>query len=272
MKELVLLGDETSFTSLAAKKRFPKESDIIYVPLIADIVEFVEAGEVRRGVIPIENKYDGEIDEGLDALAECSHTRIVEEIYDDIIHCLGAIPGHGLIEAVYSKDTALNQCKSYLKRHHKNAKRKTTDNTSAAAERVAREVLRNSAAIASEAALKKFGLETLARDLCQNNRTRFGVVSREKYAHPTGDDKTFAVLYPTEDKPGVLHDLLADFKRQNINLNYIKSRPDGEEGYVFYMEFNGHFRDKKVANILEKINVKILGSYANTHWKKTRRN
>ena len=268
MKELVLLGDETSFTSIAAKKRFPQEKSIIYVPLIAEIVEIVEAGEARRGVIPIENKYDGEIDEGLDALAECDHTRITEELSDNIVHCLGASPEHGLIEIVYSKDTALNQCKVYLKQNYKTSKRRTTDNTSAAAEKVARERLLNAAAISSEAALKKFNLETLARDLCPNNRTRFGVVSRERYAGPTGDDKTFVVLYPAEDKPGILHGLLTDFKEHNINLNYIKSRPDGREGYVFYVEFNGHFQDEKIARILRKINVKILGSYANTHWKK----
>ncbi len=267
MKELALLGDETSFTSLASKKRFPQETNIVYVPLISEIVELVEAGEARRGVIPLENKYDGEIDEGLDSLAECSRTRIVEEISDDIVHCLGALPGYGSIEAIYSKDTALNQCKRYLKQNYKTAKRKTADNTSAAVERVAREVLLNSAAIASEAALRKFGLETLAKDLCPNNRTRFGVISRERYSVPTGDDKTFAVLYPAEDKPGILHDLLLDFKRQQINLNYIKSRPDGGAGYVFYVEFNGHFQDEQVAMILKKMNVKILGSYANNHWK-----
>ncbi len=267
MKNLALLGDETTFTSIAARRRFPQETDIIYTPLIAEIVEFVESGEARQGVIPIENKYDGEIDEGLDALAESSSTRIVEEISLDVVHCLGALPDHAAIEAVYSKDTALNQCKRFLKENYRFAKRKTTDNTSSAAQKIVQERLLNAGAIASEAALKKYGLETLARDLCPANLTRFGVLSRERYAEPTGDDKTFAVVYPREDRPGILHDILANFKRKKINLNYIKSRPDGGAGYIFYIEFNGHFQDKAIAEILGKINSKILGSYPNIHWK-----
>ena len=56
-----------------------------------------------------------------------------------------------------------------------------------------------------------------------NNVTRFLVISRED-AKPTGEDKT-AILFSTAHKAGALAEVLEIFKRFDINMTNIESRP-----------------------------------------------
>ena len=95
-----------------------------------------------------------------------------------------------------------------------------------------------------------------------------------------GDDKTFLCIHPLiRDQPGVLANTLKIFSDLYINLEYIQSRPDGNSGYLFYIELNGHQKDNVIDFAIDIVKhsldpnkkhpatVKILGSYKNTHWK-----
>ncbi|MFQ5532118.1 MAG: prephenate dehydratase, partial [Candidatus Nanoarchaeia archaeon] len=246
---------------------------------IGKAITAVENEEVDFCVVPIENFYNGEVRETLDDLTECSKTKIIKEKVLKIIYCIGALENHDEIEEVLSKDQALEQCNKYLFKNYPKIKNVAVSSTSEAANKIARENLLNSVAIASEEAVKEAGLKILDKNICPGNKTRFVVIGRNK-TEPTGDDKTFLAIHPSErDKPGTLANILNIFSSYSINLENIQSRPDGQKGYYFYIELEGHEKDKIVKAAIEGISlsldpknkfpntVKILGSYQNSHWK-----
>ncbi|MHC4546251.1 MAG: prephenate dehydratase [Planctomycetota bacterium] len=96
--------------------------------------------------------------------------------------------------------------------------------------------------------------------------TRFLVISQED-SRPTGEDKT-AILFSTAHKAGALADVLEVFKRYNINLTNIESRPSKKRQweYYFFMDFVGHRTEKQVKKGLEEtrkhcLQLSILGSF-----------
>jgi chorismate mutase/prephenate dehydratase len=96
--------------------------------------------------------------------------------------------------------------------------------------------------------------------------TRFLVVSRED-ARPTGEDKT-SIVFSTAHKAGALADVLETFKRHNINLTNIESRPSKkrEWEYHFLVDFLGHRTEEQVQVGLDEarqhcLQLSVLGSF-----------
>lgn len=273
------LGPKNTFTEKVTKEIFPDE-ELFPLQSIRHAVMAVENGEYDRAVVPLENFYNGPVISTLDSLTRSNLAKIVHERALKVVHCLGALKEHGLIEKIYSKDQALEQCDLYISTNYSWAETIATTSTAAAAEHIAKEKLLDSAAIAPKPALLKSGLEILAEDLCPNNSTRFIVLGQDVYSVPTGDDKTILAIHPPiRDHPGVLADCLNIFGSQHINLAGLHSRPDGQRGYYFYIELEGHEQDKNVQVALSALRnsldpedkysdtVKVLGSFANSHWK-----
>jgi prephenate dehydratase len=276
--KVAYLGPEKTFTEKAAKELFP-EGDLVPIQPIRNVVMAVENGKVTRGVVPLENFYNGPVIQTFDSLTRCNNARIIQERALKVVHYLGALEGHAKISRIYSKDQALEQCDSFIAANFPDATTIATASTAEAADYITREKLMDAAAIAPQAALLKSGLEIIATDLCPNNSTRFIVLGIEGNIS-TGDDKTILAIHPTiRDRPGVLADCLNIFGSQHINLEGLHSRPDGKKGYYFYVELNGHESDENIKNALQAIEysldsnhkhpdtVKVLGSYANSHWK-----
>ncbi len=283
MKEIKIayLGPEKTFTEKAAREFFKNHHNAEFIPFqpIRNVIMAVENGKVDFGVVPLENFYNGEVRETLDSLNECSKTKIVSERALEIIYCLGALKNHTKIKKILSKDQALEQCGKYLCLHLAEATTIATTSTMQAAENIKSANMLDAAAIASRPAIESAGLKILAKDICPNNKTRFVLIAK-KPTMPTGDDKTFISIHPPiRDKPGVLYNSLGFFANFGINLEDLKSRPDGKKGYYFYIELDGHEADKKVIMALDAIKfyldpenkhpntIKILGSYKNAHWK-----
>ncbi len=124
------------------------------------------------------------------------------------------------------------------------------------------------AAIGSKVAAELYGLKIICENIEDNtnNITRFLVISRED-AKPTGEDKT-AILFSTAHKAGALADVLEVFKKYNINLTNIESRPSKKRQweYYFFVDFVGHRTDKQVQDGLEEsrkhcLQLSVLGSF-----------
>ncbi|GAF77927.1 unnamed protein product [marine sediment metagenome] len=71
-----------------------------------------------------------------------------------------------------------------------------------------------------------------------------------------------------KDKAGALHNVLTPFKKSNINLTKIESRPSKKKAwkYYFFVDMQGHIKNKKVKGALKKLEknctyLKVLGSY-----------
>ncbi len=99
-----------------------------------------------------------------------------------------------------------------------------------------------------------------------NRCPRYLVIGRDAIG-PSGEDKT-SLLLICGDEPGALHDLLAPFHRRQISLTRLETRSSGQHDWkmLFYIDFEGHLSDDRVAELLAELNdlqveVKHLGSY-----------
>jgi chorismate mutase / prephenate dehydratase len=71
-----------------------------------------------------------------------------------------------------------------------------------------------------------------------------------------------------KDKAGALHDGLNPFKKNNVNLTKIESRPSKKRAwkYYFFVDMQGHLADKRIVNSINGLRrhtsfLRILGSY-----------
>ena len=99
-----------------------------------------------------------------------------------------------------------------------------------------------------------------------SNITRFLVIAQQG-GLPSGKDKT-SLLFSIKDRVGALHDVLYAFKKYNINLTKIESRPSKRKAwqYYFFVDCEGHNNSPLFQKALKELKkacifVKILGSY-----------
>jgi len=238
-----------------------------YEPLtdIFSIFGEVSKGHCDLGIVPIENTAGGGVIETLDALID-SDVKICSEVLTAIHHNLLAKCGLEQVEKVYSKPEVFVQCRSWLSATFKNAQTIPVASTAKAAQLAAAET--GAAAIGSRAASELYGLSIVCENIedIANNVTRFLVISRED-AKPSGEDKT-AILFSTAHKAGALADVLEVFKRYEINLTNIESRPSKKRQweYYFFVDLLGHRADENVAHGLNEVRkhclqLSILGSF-----------
>ena len=126
----------------------------------------------------------------------------------------------------------------------------------------------NSAAIAGDMSSELYGLEKLWEKIEDrpDNSTRFLIIGREPVP-PSGDDRT-SIVVSVRNKPGALYDILEPFRRFNVDMTRLESRPSRSSkwSYVFFIDMQGHVQDQPVANVLEALaseaaEIKVLGSY-----------
>ncbi len=264
--KIAYFGPEATFTHLAAIKNFGKSAEYISRKSIADVFTEVEKGRADYGVVPIENSTEGVVNHTLDMFIE-SDLKICAETFLEISHYLLSQTGNlKKIKRVYSHPQALAQCRNWLEDHLVNAELVETASTAGAAQRVKKESA--AAAIAGNLAAELYGLKIVASRIedRSDNFTRFLVIS-ENFPAPSGIDKT-SILFSIKDRIGALHDMLVPFKKNNINLTKIESRPTKKKAweYIFFVDFIGHLSEKNVQKALSELkeqclSLKILGSY-----------
>ena len=259
------LGPGGSFSHTAAMLKFGQSVE--YEPLadIRSIFDEVSKGHCDLGLVPIENTTGGGVIETLDALID-SDVKVCSEVLMTIHHNLLANCSLEQIEKIYSKPEVFAQCRNWLSATFKDAQTVAVASTAVAARTAADEPA--AAAIGSAVAAELYGLKIVCENIedITNNITRFLVIARED-ARPTGEDKT-AILFSTAHKAGALADVLDVFKKYNINLTNIESRPSKkrEWEYYFFVDFLGHRTDEQVQKGLEEarkhcLQLSILGSF-----------
>jgi prephenate dehydratase len=127
----------------------------------------------------------------------------------------------------------------------------------------------DSAAIASDAAVRQHGLRILKRNVESDhqNFTRFLVLA-QKTVPLKGRAKT-SLTFSVKDTPGALFIALAVFTLRDINLLKIESRPfiGKPWQYLFYVDIDGALHDNKIQRALHHLQevcsfIRVLGSYA----------
>lgn len=259
------LGPEGSFSHSAAMLKFGQSVE--YEPLadIKSIFEEVSKGHCDLGVVPIENTTGGSITDTFDAFID-SDVKVCAEVQMAIHHNLLANCLLEEVKKIYSKPEVFAQCRNWLSATVKQVQTLPVASTAAAAQTAAGEP--DAAAIGSGAAAELYGLKIVCENIedMSNNVTRFLIISRED-ARPTGEDKT-AILFSTAHKAGALADVLEVFKRHNINLTNIESRPSRkrEWEYYFFVDFLGHRTNEHVQQALDEarkhcLQLSVLGSF-----------
>lgn len=235
-------------------------------------LDLVRSGDVDGAVVPIENSVHGSVPPTLDALAGGERLQIVAETELDVSFTIVGRPGTTLdaVRTVRAYPHAAAQVQQWLDRTVPDARVEFAASNAAAAEDVSAGLA--DAAVSTELAGRRFGLDVLAADVAdvENARTRFVLVTRPcPPPARTGTDRTAVVLTPV-NRPGTLTAALTEFSMRDIDLTFIESRPMRTHfgTYRFYIDCVGHIDDTGVAEALqalhEKTDVRFLGSWRST--------
>ncbi|MBO5244820.1 MAG: prephenate dehydratase, partial [Selenomonadales bacterium] len=175
----------------------------------------------------------------------------------------------GEITEIVSHEQALAQCRHYIEENYPNILMRPVKSTAHAVELAAAEDS-TIGAIGSVRAGEVFGLTpaAIAINDTANNSTRFVVLARDGTQPSGANVKTSIVCQINGQKPGSLYDLLYEFKKHNVNLTRIESRPArtalGE--YIFFFDLEGTPAEDNIREAFQAIQknsswFKHLGSY-----------
>lgn len=261
-------GEKGSYSHEACERYFGGRIAVEPRRSLGEVFHSVESGQASFGIVPVENSYEGSINETYDLLASTT-SKVCGELQVRVRHCLIAKPRTeaGEITEAYSHPQALAQCARYLRAHRIEAV--PTYDTAGSVKLIKTMRSRKVAAIASRRAAELHSMQIIAEGIEDSdvNYTRFLVLGKT-IAPRSGDDKT-SIIFGVKHEPGSLYRALRVLSRRRINLTKIESRPvkNAPWQYNFYVDFHGHVRDKSCQEALRDLRgqstfVKVLGSYA----------
>ncbi len=263
---IAYLGPEATFTHIAALERFGSSVNYIDCGSITEVFNEVETDRADYGVVPIENSTEGAVNHTLDMFID-SDLKICAESLLPIKHnLLSKEKRISSIKRVYSNPQVLGQCRLWLESNLPGVELVHTSSTTRAAQVASKK--KQTAAIGSKLAASKYKLKIIAESIedSPHNFTRFLIIGKDE-TEPSKQDKT-SIMFSIKDKVGALHDILAPFKRNSVNLTKIESRPSKKKAwdYYFFVDFAVHHKDSKIKKTLARLEkqckfLKILGSY-----------
>ena len=210
--------------------------------MIIDVFSAVQAASVAYGVVPFENSTNGSVVYTLDLLVDredlFTSVIVCGETYMDVHHCLlgytsrwsglraesttspdGAItPTNAVpnprpprarpmkdlrhIKRIYSHPQAFGQCQAFLSTYLKGVEQQEVSSTSKAAEMVAADRSKTTAAISSKLAADIHGLKMLSEGIedSPDNTTRFLILQKKTEDDQPGETETLVdQRQPNED-------------------------------------------------------------------------
>ena len=271
------LGPEGTFSDEASALYQKKIGQAEFIPFSTfhDILISADGSKIDEGIVPIENSVEGTIGIVTDMLVNEVSLKIKQELVLPVQHYLmtKSVVAPGKITEILSYPQVIDQCKNYLRKKLPKARIRFTFSTAEAARQVAEaeeiKGIEVPGAIASKASAKLYGLHIIDEKVNDypGNSTRFVVLAKEDHKR-TGSDKTSIVFSILKDRPGGLHDILAEFAIRKINLTKIESRPTKTAlgDYYFFVDMQGHRTDADVSEALAEVKrkasfFKVLGSY-----------
>ncbi|MGC7560599.1 chorismate mutase [Pasteurella sp. PK-2025] len=270
---IAFLGKRGSYSHLASRNyatRYQENLVEISCSAFEQIFEKVSQGEADYGVLPLENTTSGAINEVYDLL---QHTdlALVGELAYPIKHCVLVNGQEDLskIDTLYSHPQVIQQCSQFIKgldRVHI----EYCESSSHAMQLVSSLNKPNIAALGNEDGGHLYGLTVLKADIAnqKNNITRFIVVAKEPLkVSPQIHTKTL-LLMSTAQKAGALVDALLVFKKHQINMTKLESRPIYGKPWeeMFYLEIEANIHNPETQQALEELQqysnyLKVLGCY-----------
>lgn len=268
-QRVACLGPVGTFSYLAGQEYLGKSVVMQPEPDLSSVFSAVADGKTHLGMVPLENSLQGSVGQCLDLFIH-HQVHIVAEFFFRVRHSLLSVEKElSAVEKIYSHPQPLAQCAGWLKTSLPKATLIAADSTARAAELAGKEA--GSAAIGHAGLSELFKLNLLAQGIedQSDNWTRFVVIapgapsSRREY--PAGSAKS-TLLFTLDNKPGSLYSLLAVFKREELNLSKLESRParDSNWGYTFFADVEADLlaRPELLKELSEKcLLLKTLGVY-----------
>ncbi|CAL9234573.1 unnamed protein product [Arabidopsis halleri] len=277
-------GVPGAYSEAAAGKAYPN-CQAIPCDQFEVAFQAVELWIADRAVLPVENSLGGSIHRNYDLLLR-HRLHIVGEVQLPVHHCLMALPGvrKEFLTRVISHPQGLAQCEHTLTKLGLNVAREAVDDTAGAAEFIAANNIRDTAAIASARAAEIYGLEILEDGIQDDasNVTRFVMLAREPIIPRTDRPFKTSIVFAHEKGTCVLFKVLSAFAFRNISLTKIESRPnhnvpirlvdEANVGtakhfeYMFYIDFEASMAEARAQNALAEVQeftsfLRVLGSY-----------
>jgi prephenate dehydratase len=264
---VAIQGIAASFHEMAAINYFEEHIETIECLTFHQLCESLKTGKSDFAVMAIENSIAGSILPNYFLLQDY-HFSIVGEIYLPIHMHLLALPGVKLsdITTIESHPMAIRQCSEYLQALN-GVEIRESDDTALSAKRVSELKLKNTAAIANEAAAKRFGLEILEKriETHKKNFTRFLILT--KRGNGQIECNKASLCFEVANEVGSLADALMTFKKNSINLTKIQSIPiiGRPSEYSIHVDVEWKKRknyDDAMQQVLRQVkNLNVLGEY-----------
>jgi len=183
-----IMGAVGSFSEQAAEqyqRDFLAGAEATICPLVSAeaVLSAVEAGEIDRGIFPIENSNGGIVIEAVHAMA--AHRFAIERMFElDVHHMLLVQPGTdpATVTSITSHDQAIKQCRMYLRRRWPTAAVEVYADTAKAAADLANSTLpATTAVIAPRRCARLYNLDILEESIqdLKFNYTSFLVATKK---------------------------------------------------------------------------------------------
>lgn len=266
---IIYQGDKGAYTQLAAINYFGNNCLLNNCELLEQVFIKVINNKVDYGIVPFENSTFGSVANVFDYLLKYN-CYIVDQYTLAINHCLLGIKGSTKndIKQIYAHMQSLGQCEKYIEQL--NVITNAMSNNAFAANYVYQQNDITKAAIASSYAAKVYNLDILEENIndIKNNFTHFIIISNKKMI--IANNNKMSLSFTVDNKAGALLNALEIFRKYNINLTRIESRPihDCPWAYRFFVDALIGSEDKNIINCLNDLkiidkNLKILGFYCN---------
>jgi len=278
---IAIQGIEGSYSFLATQKFFANrkiELSFVSYKRFEEVVQAVENGEADYAVLPIENTTSGGINEVYDLLLHTTLSIVGEEKFE-VKHCLVTSENVDVknIKKIYAHYQAAAQCSNFISTLN-NCSIEYFADTAMSVRKISEENNSEYAAIASKEAAEIFNVKIIRENIANQteNFTRFLVCTRKSISVDQRIPCKTSLVLATSHTAGSLVDALSVFRKYELNLTKLESRPvlgnPWEE--MFYLDFEGNIQDDNVKIALEKLNpftrfVKVLGCYPNRDIQRT---
>ena len=264
-------GSRGAFSEVASWELLSSEARLLPCPRLEEVFDAVNKGTARYGVIPIENTLAGTILLSVDLL-NAHEVSIIGETVCRIAHAVVGAPGATLdgIRKILSHPVALAQCEQFFRAHPEIQPVPEFD-TAGAVEKVIREGLTDSAAIAGRRNADLYGGVVLADNIQDHaeNYTRFLLISRDGAApQPAARLKT-TLVFKLGNTPGALVRSLRPFADRGISLAKIESRPIKGSPFEYFFYVDLVAENSAAASVNDAIaevaalsaSLRVLGTY-----------
>lgn len=266
-RRISIQGIAGCFHHVAANKFFHDDFEIEPSMSFDKSLQNVKEERTDYAIIAIENSIAGSILPNYELLRKSGLT-ITGEISIHIEQHLMALSGQNLedIREVHSHPMAIHQCKEFLNAFP-DIKLVESEDTAFSAKQIADKEFRGIAAIASDLAAKKYGLEIICRGIesHKDNYTRFLIVSTAR--NKDGISNKASVYFQTAHKAGSLAKTLTVIASHGINLSKIQSHPVPSRNILYGFYADLEIKDEDHLNmVLEEMKeyttlVEVLGIY-----------